>query len=773
MAGSESPAPRHFELEWGGRLLSIDIGKYAGQANGSCLIRYGDTVALVTAVLASTARENIDFFPLMVDYEERFYAAGKIKGSRFVKREGRPPDEAILSGRLIDRAIRPLFPDHIRNDVQVVCTTLSWDHENDPDILGIVGASIALSASDIPWDGPIAGIRIGRINSEDGLRHELVINPTYAARDKGDLDLVVAGNGERVIMLEAGAKQIPEEAFTEAVAFGLKHLRPIIALIEQIREQCGKPKWSPSPSVLTDDDRQAEERTRGFLRTRIREALRQGVHETKQERQSFIGNLKLALDAFLTSDGVGKDKRKRLFDMVKPMVEEGVVALILEEGKRIDGRALTDVRPLGATVSVLPRTHGSGYFSRGGTQVLSTVTLAAPSAEQIIDTMEFLDLKKRYMHHYNFPPFSVGEAGPMRGPGRREIGHGALAERALEPVIPAKDVFPYTVRVVSEVLSSNGSSSMASSCGSTLALMDAGVPITAPIAGVAMGLASDASDHWKILTDIQDFEDGKGGMDFKIAGSRTGITAVQMDTKTKGLTMEMVEATVRQSHEARLQILDVIAAALPAPRAELSQYAPRVQTIQINPERIRDVVGPGGKIINEIIAQTGADIDIEQSGLIFITSVSKDGMERAIDWIKQLTHEVKVGEIFHGRVTRLLDFGAFVEILPKQEGLVHISELATYRVNEVTDIVDVGDEIPVMVKEIDDLGRINLSLKAAVAAGEKFEYPPQPTGAAGSNGGSFGGPPSRGFSPRDHRGPPHGGPRRGPPPHGDRRGPRF
>ncbi|MBI4143154.1 polyribonucleotide nucleotidyltransferase [Candidatus Uhrbacteria bacterium] len=770
MADQSTGSPRHFELEWGGRSLSVDIGKFAGQANGACTVRYGDTVVLATAVLSANVRESIDFFPLMVDFEERLYAAGKIKGSRFIKREGRPSDEAILAGRLIDRAIRPLFPEGIRNDVQVVITTLSWDGENDSDILGIIGASVALSISDIPWNGPIAGIRVGRIASEDGARQELVINPTYTARDKGSLDLVVAGTDARAIMIEAGAKEVPEDDFREAIAFAMKHLRPLTALVAEIQTAVGKTKWVPPAPTLTDEDKRVEERSRTFLQTRIREGLRAGIRETKRERSAFVSGIKAELDAFLTSEQVGKDKRKRCFDLVKPLIEAGVVALTLEEGKRVDGRSFTQIRPLGAEIALLPRTHGSGYFTRGDTRILSTVTLGAPSKEQIIDTMEF-DVKKRYMHHYNFPSYSVGEAGPNRGPGRREIGHGALAERALEAVIPPKEQFPYTIRVVSETFSSNGSSSMASTCGSTLALMDAGVPITAPVAGVAMGLASDDAGQWKVLTDLQDLEDGKGGMDFKIAGTRAGITAVQMDTKTKGLTPEMIAQTLTQAHVGRMEVLDVMAAAIASPRAELSKYAPRVQTIQINPERIRDVIGPGGKIINEIIEKTGAEIDIEQTGLIFITSVSAEGMDRAIEWIKQLTREVKTGEIFRGKVTRLLNFGAFVEILPKQEGLVHISELAPYHVAEVTDIVDIGDEVPVMVKEIDDLGRINLSLKAAVDAGEAFEYPSPPERPMGGDrghghgpSGFRGGPPHRGPRPgfgSPHRGPPHrGGPRR-------------
>ncbi|MDP3770912.1 MAG: polyribonucleotide nucleotidyltransferase, partial [bacterium] len=457
-----------------------------------------------------------------------------------------------------------------------VITTLSWDQENDSDVLGIIGASIALSLSDVPWNGPIGGIRIGRTTSEDGDQRAWVINPTYAARDKSDLDLVVAGTDERALMIEAGAKEVPEDDFREAIAFAMKHLRPLVELIARIQAEAGKKKWVPPTPERTEDEVRVEAKVRAFLKEKSRAGLRAGVRETKADRSAFVAGLKAELDTFLTAEQVGKDKRKKLTDLVKPMIEEGVVTLTLDEGRRVDGRSLTQIRTLGAEVALLPRTHGSGYFMRGDTRILSAVTLGAPSAEQIIDTMEF-DVKKRYMHHYNFPAYSVGEAGPNRGPGRREIGHGALAERALEPVIPSKESFPYTMRVVSETFSSNGSSSMASTCGSTLALMDAGVPITAPVGGMAMGLASDGT-RWKVLTDLQDLEDGKGGMDFKIAGTRKGITAVQMDTKTKGLTAEIIAQTLTQAYMGRMEVLDVMEKAIAAPRTELSQYAPRVQT---------------------------------------------------------------------------------------------------------------------------------------------------------------------------------------------------
>ncbi len=709
-----------FETQWGGRTLSIEVGKYAGQANGACTVRYGDTVVLATVVLSDSKREGIDFFPLMVDYEEKLYAAGKIKSSRFMKREGRPSDEAILTSRLVDRSIRPLFDDRMRNDVQVIASVLSVDMENDSDIPALVGASCALMISDIPWGGPVAGIRIGRIPSEDPSREaEWVINPTFAAREKSMLDLVVAGTPDRVVMIEAGANEVPEEIMEEAITFAQKHLREVMALIEGVRAKVGKPKL-PLLEPTTNEEKQARDEraallddARSFLLPKIRDAFFGAPRASKDERREAGDKLTDELEAYLTRKNIGKEKRAAALDAVGGMIEAEVSRAVLEDERRVDGRKLDEIRALTVEVGVLPRTHGSGHFLRGETQVLSTVTLGAPSLVQTIEGME-ISGKKRYMHHYNFPPFSVGEVGPLRGPGRREIGHGALAERGLFPVLPPKEGFPYTIRVVSEVLSSNGSSSMASTCGSTLALMDAGVPISAPVAGIAMGLASDEkSDRYKILTDLQDLEDGKGGMDFKITGTRTGITAMQMDTKTTGLTPQIVHETLVQARGARYKLLDAMEAVIAAPRAELSQYAPRIVSIQINPERIRDVIGPGGKIINEIIEKTGVEIDIEQTGLVMITSVSAEAAARAVEWVKNLTREVKSGEVFQGKVTRILDFGAFVEILPKQEGLVHISELAPFHVRAVTDIVKTGDTIPVIVTGIDDMGRINLSLKQA------------------------------------------------------------
>jgi len=705
---------KKFELDWGGKNLIIETGKFAGQANGSCTVRYGDTLVLATAVMSGNQREGIDYFPLMVEYEEKLYAAGKIKGSRFIKREGRPTDEAILTSRLVDRAIRPFFDDRMRNDIQVVASTLSWDQENDSDIPALIGASVALSISDIPWNGPIAAVRVGQVNGE------WVLNPTYEARSKSTIDIVVAGTEEKVCMLEAGASEVLETDVLEGIKFGQKHLKKVIELIENIREEIGKTKIS-----IVEEDPEAASEKEG-LKNKVKEFVHKELaakffdskKENKASRQEVLNKLENDLGEYLKTEGIGKDKRKDAMGFFYVCIEEEVSRAILERDARVDGRALTEIRPLASEIALLPRTHGSGYFTRGDTHVLSAVTLGSPAEEQTLDGME-VSGKKRFMHHYNFPPFSVGEASPMRGPGRREIGHGALAERALLPVLPKTEIFPYTIRVVSEVLSSNGSSSMASTCASTLALMDAGVPIKSPVAGIAMGLASDEKGDFKILTDLQDLEDSKGGMDFKIAGTRTGVTAIQMDTKTLGLTMEIVEKTLTQGREARMEILDVIENAIAAPRPELSQYAPRIITFKINPDRIRDVIGPGGKIINEIIDATGVSIDIENDGTVVVCSSQPPALEKAVAWVKSLTQEAEVGEIYQGPVTRILDFGAFVEIFPHKDGLVHISELAPYRVDKVTDIVKIGDVVRVKVIKVDEQGRVDLSIKRLQENGDK------------------------------------------------------
>lgn len=702
-----------FKTTFAGKDLIIETGKFANAANGSCTVRYGDTVVLATAVISDDVRPGLDFFPLMVDYEEKLYAAGRIKGSRFIKREGRPTDEAVLVARFIDRAIRPLFDNRITNDVQVIVTALSYDGENDPDILGLIGASCALHMSDIPWQGPIGALRIGRLGES------WIVNPTAAQRNETTLDLDIAGTTEKVVMIEARAQMVSEEVVLQGFKQGQADVKAVIDLIEEVRREVGKEKrdmFTPKTEEAKARVARADEvrkMSEDFLRPLVAELYFGAPKATKHERTEARGVMKKKLSEYLSSQGLTDDEIKIGTGIIYNFSEGEVSRMIVEAGKRVDGRGIEEIRPLTIEVGILPRVHGSGHFLRGETQVLSVCTLGAPGDVQTLDGMELVG-EKRYMHHYNFPPFSVGEAKPLRGAGRREIGHGALAEKALEPVLPGKDLFPYAIRVVSEVLGSNGSSSMASTCGSTLALMDAGVPITAPVAGVAMGLAT-YGDQWQVITDLQDLEDGAGGMDFKITGTRDGITAIQMDTKTMGLSFEIIEQTFKQAKTARQTILDRMAEVIAAPRAELSPFAPRIITLSINPDKIREVIGPGGKMINEIIAKTGVQsIDIEQSGLVMITSTDGAAGQAAFDWINNLTRDVKVGETFqNAEVVRLMDFGAFVNVLPGRDGMVHISELAPWRVGQVKDIVNLGDKVNVKVIEIDDQGRVNLSMKQA------------------------------------------------------------
>jgi polyribonucleotide nucleotidyltransferase len=703
---------KEYSIEWGGRTLTIGVDLLARQAGGSCTVRYGDTVVLCAATMGNI-REGLDFFPLQVDYEERFYAAGKIKGSRFIKREGRPSDEAILSGRLIDRAIRPLFDDRMRNEVAVVSTVLSHDFENDADILGLIGSSCALAVSEIPWNGPIAAARISK------LADQIVFNPTYQQVSEAGNEFIIAGANNKTLMLEGGLNQVSEEDAIAMVELAHQNFQPVVDLISQIAKAHGKAKADVFNPKNDEERATAEERValhkqaQDFLSLHIKDTLFAEPLKSKADRKNAVAKLKAELDAHLTGLQLGKDKRKIAAEIVEEFVETEVTRQILEEKRRADGRGVDDIRQLTSQVGLLPRTHGSGLFMRGNTQVLSLVTLGAPGMAQTVDTMEY-NVIRRFFHHYNFPSYAVAETKGNRGPGRREIGHGALAEKALMPILPSREAFPYTIRVVSEVLGSNGSSSMGSATASSLALMDAGVPIVAPVAGIAMGVASDEkNDRWQIITDLQDLEDGAGGMDFKVAGTRTGITAIQMDTKTSGLPMQVVKETFAKAKVARLKILDVVEACIAAPRAELSKWAPRIETIKINPEKIRDVIGPGGKMINQIIEETGVEIDIEDDGSVFITSTTPEGMTKAKEWINNLTREVMVGEMFTGPVTRIMDFGAFVEILPGKEGMVHVSELAPYRVNKVTDIVNIGDTVTVKVYEIDSMGRINLSVKRA------------------------------------------------------------
>lgn len=702
-----------FETQWGGKTLTIEVGKYANQAGGSCTVRYGDTVIIAAATMSSEKREQMGFFPLMVEYEEKMYAAGRIKGSRFIKTEGRPTDEAVLIARFIDRALRPLFDDRIRNEVQVVVSTLAFDGENDPDVLGLIGASCALSISDIPWAGPIGCVRVGQIEGE------WVLNPSYEAREKSILDLAFAGDEKNIIMVEAGANEAPEDVVLNAFWFGQKHLAAPIKLIQDVTKAVGKPKKDLT-SPKTDVEKETEEKrlsvekiARPFITKQVKELFFDVPHASKSERAAQKIELKSRVKTFLAEKGIEESSVKYGAEIVEEVLESEITRNILEDGKRVDGRSLTDIRQLTAEVALLPRIHGTGHFLRGETQVLTTITLGAPGDEQTLDGMETVG-KKRYFHHYNFPPYSVGETKPMRGPSRRDIGHGALAEKAIRPMLQDKETFQYTIRAVSEVFGSNGSSSMASTCGSSLALMDAGVPIKAPVAGIAMGLASDDKGRWKVLTDLQDLEDGEGGMDFKIAGTSAGITAIQMDTKTHGLSKEIVETTFKQAKEARMKVLEVITNALPAPRKELSPYAPRIITLRISPELIGNVIGPGGKMINEIIATTNVQaIDIEDDGLVMITSKDAAGAEKAREWIEQLTRVAKVGEIFKGKVVRIMDFGAIVEFLPKQDGMVHVSNMAPWRVEKVTDIVKMGDEVFVKIMELSPDGKISLSMKDA------------------------------------------------------------
>lgn len=697
---------KKWSLQLGGRELSISTGVYAGQANGAVTARYGDTVVLATAVMSKTAGQSRGYFPLMVDYEERYYAAGKIKGSRFIKREGRPSEDAVLSGRAVDRTVRPLFDSRMRNEVQVIATTLSIDGENDPDLVAMIAASAALAISDIPWNGPIAAVRVGKMNGE------FILNPSTEERESKDskLDLLVSGTKDKINMIEAGAQELTEEEMSAAFQFGFESVEKIARFIEDIQKEIGKPK--AEPALLTGPEG-FDEDIKGFLRgSGLSDALFATI--AKEEKEASIRVIEEKLKAYVAEKypeqaaGLGEITAMVMDEFSDEVLHEK----ILKEKTRPDGRKVDEIRPIWCETGVLPRTHGSGVFTRGETQALTVTTLGAPGDKMIIDTME-VDMKKHYMHFYNFPPYSVGEVRPMRGPGRREIGHGALAEKALLPVLPSLEEFPYTILLVSEVLSSNGSSSMASTCGSTLSLMDAGVPIKKPVAGVAMGIITGKDGEYQVLSDIQGLEDHFGDMDFKVAGTKDGITAMQMDVKIDGLTPEVLGKAIVQAKESRMFILGKMLEAMPEVRKEMSPYAPRIITLHINPEKIRDVIGPGGKMINRIIDETGVDIDIEDDGSVFITSSDETSAKEAVEWIGNITREVKAGELFQGRITRLMNFGAFAEVLPNQEGLIHISELADYRVEKVEDVVKVGDIVPVIVKEIDDQGRINLSHKAA------------------------------------------------------------
>ncbi len=706
---------KSFEMEFAGRKLSVEVGKLARQTNASCIVRYGDTVILATAVISKEARSGIDFFPLQVEVREKMYAAGKIKGSKFIKGEGRPTDNAVLAGRMIDRGIRPLFNQQMRNEVQLVLTTLSYDKENPFDTLSIVAGAIALHISDIPWNGPLAGINVGRVDGN------FIVNPTQEQKNQSDLNLVVSVASGKVMMIDASGQEVSEDDLSKSLKFAISSAQPLLDFMESIRSDVGLPKQDENKliedsyvglEVPISEKKAVFEEAKKFFSSRLDQYLFNQPVGTKRERKATA---KVVLDEFidqLKNDNKHEEIIKYVKENFEAYLEEVVTAAILEKNIRVDGRSLEQIRPLSCEVGLLPRTHGTGLFSRGETQVLTVVTLGAPSDVLLQDEMTQDDTKKRYMHFYNCPSYSFGETGNFKSTGRREIGHSALAEKALVPVLPSKEEFPYTIVTVSEVMGSNGSSSMASTCGSTLALMDAGVPIKKPVAGIAMGLAS-RGDKYKILTDLQDLEDGEGGMDFKVTGTRDGITAIQMDTKTTGLTLEICQATLAQAKTARMEILEKIEQTIAQPRTELSKYAPRIIAIKIDPEKIGAVIGTGGKIINEIIEACGVQIDIDDDGTVSITGVGQEGIDKAKEWVEKLTKEVEAGEIYDGKVVRLMDFGAFVEILPGKDGLVHISEFSNERVDKITDVAKIGQILKVKVMEIDNQGRINLSVKQA------------------------------------------------------------
>lgn len=683
-----------FQFNLAGRTLTIETGELAKQAGGAVLVRYGDTAVLVTATGSKEAKD-IDFFPLTVDYDEKLYSVGKIPGG-FIKREGRPPESAILNSRLIDRPIRPLFDKGCRNDVHVLATVMAVDPDNAPEICGMIGASCALAISDIPWEGPIAGVRVGRVNGE------LIINPTVEQFAASDLNMAVAGTKDAILMVEGGANEVPEAIVLEAIMKGHEVIKELVAFQEEIVKVVGKEKRVLQVKAI---DPEVYEAVKSFAYDKLDAALRCADKQQREAQQDEV-----FAECKTHFEETFAEKMGDVSESLQKIVKELVRHMITVEKIRPDGRQLDEVRPISCRVGLFNRTHGTGLFTRGQTQVLNVCTLAPLSEKQTIDGIG-IETEKRYMHHYNFPSFSVGEARSSRGPGRREIGHGALAERALVPVLPSEEEFPYAMRLVSEVLESNGSSSMASVCGSTLSLMDAGVPIKAPVAGVAMGLVTQG-EHYTILTDIQGMEDALGDMDFKVAGTEKGVTAIQMDIKIAGLSREILEEALTQAYKGRMHIMGKITECISAPRAEMSPYAPLIVTMKIDPDKIGDIIGKGGKVIKEIIAQTNTKIDINnEDGTISIASVGQEGANKAIEIINRLTKDPEVGSTYLGKVTRLMNFGCFVEILPGKEGLVHISKLAHERVEKVEDIVSVGDEIMVKVIEIDNQGRVNLSRK--------------------------------------------------------------
>lgn len=693
-----------FKMDLAGRELSVEIGKIAELASGSAILRYGDTMVMVNVSKSSAPRDGIDFFPLSVDYEEKLYSVGKIPGG-FLKREGKPSEKAILTSRLIDRPIRPLFPKGFRNDVQVVATVLSVDQDCTPDIVAMIGSSVALSISDIPFNGPTGSVLIGLV---DGA---FVVNPTAEEREKSSMHLVVSGTKDAIMMVEAGAEEIPDEIMLEAILFAHEEIKKIVEFIEQIAAEVGKEKMEV---VLHQVDEDVEKAVREFASEKMAEAIKTFEKLERMEKMDAV-----KAETFEHFAEIAEEFEQDIEETLHAIIKEEVRKLIVHENVRPDNRKLDEIRPIWCDNGFIPRTHGSGLFTRGQTQVMSIATLGALGDVQILDGLDEEE-SKRYMHHYNFPAYSVGEARPSRGPGRREIGHGALAERALLPVLPSKEEFPYAIRVVSEVLSSNGSTSQGSVCGSTLSLLDAGVPLKDMVAGIAMGLIKH-DNKVAVLSDIQGMEDHLGDMDFKVAGTENGITAIQMDIKIAGIDEQVLRDALTQAKAGRIHILNEMRKTISEPKPELSKYAPKIVTMNINPDKIRDVIGPGGKVITKIIDETGVKIDIEQTGEVFIAGTDADMIKLAQKLINDIVAEAEVGKTYTGKVTRIMNFGAFVEILPGKEGLLHISHIAHERVAKVEDVLNIGDEVEVKVTEIDEKGRVNLSRKVLLPKPEKKE----------------------------------------------------
>ncbi|MBU0731259.1 polyribonucleotide nucleotidyltransferase [Patescibacteria group bacterium] len=721
--------PKKFEMEWAGKKLILETGQMAPLTNASVRMQYGDTVVLVTACMGPEPRKDIDYFPLMVDYEEKMYAAGKISGSRFMKREGRPTDEAVLTGRVVDRSLRPLFSNEIRNDVQIVVTVLALDKETNQDIIALTGAAAALMISDIPWNGPLAGCTVGYINND------YVLNPTIEQIKESEINLTLAGRNGEVVMMEIDAQQSEDDKVAGAIEFGVKNLQPVVEFLEKIQKEIGKEKIDLKTFAAPEEEQKLKEEAIAKADPIIKEKIGSifGLR-SKIDRQNAENAIREDLKNALTEEEFGY--AWEYFDQA--FADEARKRLV-EKDERVDGRKTDEIRDLSAVVGVLPRVHGSALFQRGETQILSIVTLGPPGAEQILDQME-LEGTKRFMHHYNFPPFSVGEVSPMRGTGRREIGHGALAEKALEPVIPDKADFPYTIRVVSEVLASNGSSSQGSATCASMAMMNAGVPIKSPVAGIAMGLMSDLENPqkgYKILTDIQGVEDHAGDMDFKVAGTKNGVTAIQLDiSNVQGISLEQCKQTLEQAKKARLEILEVTNKAISEPNKEMSEFAPRIETLKIDPERIGELIGPGGKIINEIIDTTGVEIDIEDDGTVFVTAVGGEDMKNGLKMIEDVLKVIEVGEEYEGTVEKIVtdrnsgaEIGAIVQLTPKDDGMVHISQVSYNRINKISDVIKPGELVKVKVMEVDkERGRIGLSIKELLPKPEGYQEDRRPSG---------------------------------------------